>query len=177
MASFKLGVTGIPSSREPVDLHPELQKRRVALFAAYAAKYPNNPQPFLTQTFRNAADQNADYAKGRTTPPIGRQYKVTQAVAGRSLHNCYPSLAFDVAFKDADGEVDWKTIDFSEMGALARSVDLEWGISFGDKPHFQPYNNGQEYRWEEMAQGIEPIWTAYSPAPVAGQPVIAQEAA
>jgi peptidoglycan LD-endopeptidase CwlK len=155
MATFTIGDGSRPSSRLLSDLHPEMQVRCNALFAAYAAKYPDNPQPFLTQTYRNKADQNADYAKGRTAPGL----RVTNAVFGRSPHNAYPALAFDVAFKDANGTVDWKALDFSEMGALAASVDLEWGISFGDRPHFQPHNAGAEYRWEAMAHGSEPTFT------------------
>ena len=167
MVSFAIGTLGRPSSRLLSDLHPGMQKRCTALFAAYAAKYPNNPQPFLTQTYRNMADQNADYAKGRTTPgPV-----VTQAVFGRSLHNAYPALAFDVGFKDADGVVDWKTIDFTEMGALAASVDLEWGIHFNDRPHFQPRNGGDEYHWQLMAAGREPVWGSIATNSDFGEPV------
>ena len=158
MSTFTLGSNGKPSSRLPEDLHPEMIIRMDALFAAYLAKYPKDSQPFLTQTYRNFADQNKDYAQGRDN----HQPRITNARAGQSLHNSYPSLAFDVAFKDSKGGIDWHSALFDNLGALAPSVDLNWGgswHSFQDRPHFQPHNGGTLYTPLMMLQLQEPVWT------------------
>ena len=158
MASFTLGTDDTPSSRSLSDLHSRMQKRCLALFAMYEAKFPDASQPFLTQTYRNPADQNADFAK---VP------KVTNARAGQSLHNYYPSLAFDVAFKKADGSLDWDNTNFHNLGVLAPSVDLNWGgswHSFQDRPHYQPGNGNVMYSWENARDGVEPVWAGDQPA-------------
>ena len=171
MPSFKLGTNDIPSSREPIDLHPELQKRRVDLFALYKAKYPDASQPFLTQTYRNPEDQNTDFEK---------KPKVTNARAGQSLHNYYPSLAFDVAFIKSDGKtLDWNHSLFDNLGALAQSVDLNWGgswTSFQDRPHFQPLNGGNIYSWHLAQEGREPVWGTYTQPVPATPPASPNEA-
>src|SRR5690349_5519581 len=84
-----------PSSRNAADLHPELARRWLLASRAYNTANASGPQVFLTQTYRSPDDQAADYAKGRTAP--GKV--VTNAKPGQSLHNYYPALAFDVAFK------------------------------------------------------------------------------
>lgn len=143
-------------SRDPSLLHPELQKRLNLLFAAYLAKYPNAPQPKIAQTTRSAREQTEDYAKGRTTPgPI-----ITNAKAGQSLHNYQPGLAFDVFF-EVDGKYSTDESLYANLGALAPSVDLNWGGSWihsKDTPHFQPLNGGTLYTWEDAQANIEPLW-------------------
>ena len=162
MATFTLGADDQLSSRSINDLHPEMQTRQAVLFAAYAEKYPNNSQPFVTQTFRNPADQNTDFAK---VP------KVTNARASQSLHNYFPSLSFDVAFKNAFGAIDWTESLFDCLGSLAEPCDLNWGGSwhhFQDRPHFQPLNGGTLYSWENARDGVEPVWTSIVQQPIEG---------
>ena len=143
------------SSRDITDLHPELAKRWLEMAEAFKQKHPSLPQPFLTQTYRSAEDQNADYAKGRTVP--GKI--VTNAKAGQSLHNFYPALAFDVAFKDANGHVSWQQDLFNKLGAIGQSVGLGWGGAwhgtFHDYPHFEPPN----FTWHDAAAHTAPQWT------------------
>jgi len=143
-------------SRDPSLLHPELQERQELLFAAYLAKYPNAPQPKIAQTTRSAREQTEDYAKGRTTPgPI-----ITNAKAGQSLHNYQPGLAFDVFF-EVNGKYSTDESLYANLGALAPSVDLNWGGTWHhskDTPHFQPLNGGTLYTWEDAQAGTEPLW-------------------
>jgi|ERR1041385_3968202 peptidoglycan L-alanyl-D-glutamate endopeptidase CwlK len=138
------------ASRDVKDLHPELAKRWTQAKDRYAAKFPDLPQPFLTQTYRSSEEQAASYAQGRTTP--GKI--VTNAKPGQSLHNYHPALAFDIAFKK-DRQVYW-TIDlFKKFAATARWFGLEWGgdwKTFQDNPHFQVPN----YTWQMAKDGVEP---------------------
>ena len=137
-----------PSSTAPASLNFFTMK------ASFVAKYPTLPQPFLVQTFRSAADQNADYAKGRTAP--GKV--ITNAKAGQSLHNFYPSLAFDVAFKDAQGKLSWSQDLFTKLGAIGLQCGLGWGGAwtgtFHDYPHFEP----PHFTWHDAAAGKSPQW-------------------
>jgi peptidoglycan L-alanyl-D-glutamate endopeptidase CwlK len=54
----------------------------------------------------------------------------------------YPSKAFDIAFKKADGSLDWSANNFKNFAAIIKKVAplVEWGgdwKSFKDLPHFQ----------------------------------------
>jgi D-alanyl-D-alanine carboxypeptidase-like protein/LysM domain-containing protein len=94
----------------------------------------------VTQGLRTWAEQDALYAKGRTTKPIGPQYIVTKAKGGQSWHNF--GLAFDIAVLDAMGKADWDTSHpgWSIAARVGKSVGLEWGgdwKGFKDLPHFQ----------------------------------------
>jgi peptidoglycan L-alanyl-D-glutamate endopeptidase CwlK len=138
------------SSRSPRDLHPELAKRWALANDEFTKQYPELPQVFLTQTYRSDEDQAADYAKGRTKP--GKV--VTNARPGQSLHNYYPALAFDIAFK-VGNEVHWDISLFRQFAAIAKSLGLEWGGNwkhFKDNPHFQP----PKFTWQMAKQGKEP---------------------
>lgn len=152
------------SSRDVNDLHAELASRWLLLVEEFKKLYPSYPQPFLTQTYRSAADQNADYAKGRTAPG----HIVTNAKAGQSLHNFLPALAFDFAFRDATGHVDWsafkvdgKIVTVKELetivGTLAQNkYGLNWGDEFRDYPHIEP----RHYTWHDAALGKQPVFPA-----------------
>ncbi|WP_051304036.1 M15 family metallopeptidase [Calidithermus chliarophilus] len=146
-------VCGRPdSSRSEADLHPELAKRWRLAAAEYRRRFPDLPQPFLTQTYRSCADQNAAYAQGRTRPgPV-----VTNARAGESLHNYYPALAFDVAFQDGQGGFSCAEC-FNKFAGIAKFYGLAWGgdwTGLVDRPHFEPPN----YSWQKAAQGIPPTF-------------------
>jgi hypothetical protein len=85
---------------------------------------------------RTAAQQNALYAQGRTTPG----HIVTNARAGHSIHNY--GLAVDVVpyLSGQSGNVNWDegTPQFQAMVAALKAQGLVWG---GDwisiKDHFQ----------------------------------------
>lgn len=163
--------------REPVtgkekDLHPELLKRWRQAKAEYARRFPNLPEPFLTQTYRPPKRQAQLYAVGRGQP--GKPYSVagydviaptlneyprwaiiTNARPGESLHNYYPALAFDIAFRD--GKDGYSCAEcFSKFAGIAKFFGLEWGgdwVGFKDNPHFQPPG----YTWQMAKSGVEPF--------------------
>ena len=140
------------ASRDLKDLHPELVKRWKLAVEKYAEKYPDAPQPFLTQTYRSPEEQAETFAQGRTVP--GKI--VTNARAGQSLHNYQPSLAFDIAFKK-DRQVYWMMDLFKKFAAIAKRFELEWGgdwTTFQDNPHFQV----PHYTWQMAKNGVEPTF-------------------
>lgn len=140
----------VPTGKE-TDLHPELLKRWRQAKAEYARRFPNLPQPFLTQTYRSFEEQARLYAQGRTAP--GRI--VTNARPGESLHNYRPALAFDIAFQDGKGGYSCLEC-FRKFAGIAKFFGLEWGgdwQGFKDMPHFQPPG----YTWQMAASGLEPF--------------------
>jgi D-alanyl-D-alanine carboxypeptidase. len=140
------------SSRNAKDLHPGLATRWSAAAAEFKTTHPDLPTVFLTQTYRNVTDQMADYAKGRTKP--GKV--VTNAKAGQSLHNYYPALAFDIAFKKGN-TLYWDVSLFRKFATIAKRLGLEWGggwPNFKDNPHFQP----PKYTWKMAKQNTEPTF-------------------
>jgi LysM repeat protein len=98
----------------------------------------------VTQGLRTSEEQDALYAKGRTVPPIGKKFVVTNARGGQSWHNF--GLAFDIVVLDALGKNDWDVSHpgWAQAAELGKSVGLEWGgdwKGFKDMPHFQ-YTGG-----------------------------------
>lgn len=99
---------------------------------------------FIDQTYRSEADQNADYAKGRTAPgPI-----ITNAKYGQSPHNTTlpdgtaAACAFDFGIMGADGVCDWNPEDAAWKKAI--SIGEALGLISGstwhsikDNPHFE----------------------------------------
>lgn len=144
-------------SRDPKDLTLEMRVRWERSLAEWLATYPNDKVPFLTQTLRTNEEQNKLFAQGRTTP--GKV--VTNARAGQSLHNY--GHAFDIAFKDAKGKVDWEdTEPYSRFAAIAKRHGLAWGgdwKSFKDVPHFEPPN----YTWRNARAGQAPVFPKLTP--------------
>jgi hypothetical protein len=144
-------------------LHPVVAERGSQLLQRAAAE---GLTLVVTQGIRSFEEQNTLYAKGRTKPPIGRQYIVTKAKGGYSWHNF--GLAFDVVVLDSLGKEDWdyRHPGWALAGALGRSVGLEWGgdwPTFKDYPHFQYageltladcrtlYANGLDGIWSRLA--------------------------
>lgn len=145
------------SSRDPADLHPELARRWESARAEFTEKYSDLPEVFLTCTYRSRVDQAKSYAQGRTDP--GKI--VTNARPGQSLHNYYPALAFDIAFKRGK-ETFWDLPLFEKFAALAKPLGLEWGGDwqrFKDNPHFQPPN----FDWRMAAAGKKPVFSGEVP--------------
>lgn len=103
----------------------------------------------ITRTYTTNADQDALYAKGRTTSgPV-----VTNAKGGESWHNYGRAIDF-VLLIDLNGDgkyeqVSWDTYkdfdkdgkaDWNEVVEVAKSLGFEWGgdwKGFVDKPHIQ----------------------------------------
>ena len=94
-------------------------------------------EPFLTCTHRTNKEQDELYSIGRTKP--GK--KVTNAKAGQSKHNLMPSLAFDVAFKNPGGSLNWDVKLFKMLAEILKQVEpaIVWGGSWKmkDNPHYE----------------------------------------
>ena len=98
----------------------------------------------LTETYRSSADQDADYAKGRTTDGG----IITNARGGQSPHNCTTDIgapaskAFDFAIIADNGRLDWDASDAAWTTAISigESLGLVSGStwhSIKDWPHFE----------------------------------------
>lgn len=116
----------------------------------------------VTQGLRTFAEQDALYAKGRTSAPIGKRYLVTNARGGQSWHNF--GLAFDIVVLDAMGKFDWDASHpgWRKAAGLGKSVGLEWGgdwKAFKDLPHFQ-YTGGLTLAQcrQLYADGLSAVW-------------------
>jgi hypothetical protein len=86
----------------------------------------------VTSGYRTYKEQDALYAKGRTTSGA----IVTKAKAGQSSHNF--GTAMDVV-RIENGKAVWNS-GWEEIGKIGKSVGFDWGgewVSFVDKPHFQ----------------------------------------
>jgi peptidoglycan L-alanyl-D-glutamate endopeptidase CwlK len=69
---------------------------------------------------------------------------VTNAKAGQSPHNHFPSLAFDIVFTNQYGVKDWSESLFKEFAGVISEIDsrrrIIWGGNFEsikDLPHFE----------------------------------------
>jgi peptidoglycan L-alanyl-D-glutamate endopeptidase CwlK len=97
----------------------------------------------VTDGFRSSEEQNAIYAKGRTT----EGNVVTQVQGGHSYHNY--GLAIDFALRTKKGQVVWDMeydgnkngqSDWMEVVAIAKRLGFSWGgdwKNFPDYPHLQ----------------------------------------
>lgn len=156
-------------SRNPADLHPELRRRWEAAAAQWAAKHPEL-SVILTQGLRTHAEQDALYAQGRSKP--GKV--VTNAKGGQSMHNY--GLAFDVAFRDAKGKIDWDDLTpFRQFAAIAKANGLAWGGDWRrpDYPHFEAPGMTWQMAKAGVAPKFGPISTTEEQAvcPTCGRPM------
>lgn len=115
-------------------LHPTLIVKVKQIIAAMEAQ---GIEMRVVQGLRTYEEQNMLYAQGRTR----KGPKVTNAKGGQSYHNF--GLAADLCpFKD--GKPQWEHESaFGRLGAVCRSVGLEWGGNwprFPDRPHVQLEN-------------------------------------
>ncbi|MEY4564038.1 MAG: Peptidoglycan L-alanyl-D-glutamate endopeptidase CwlK precursor [Pseudomonadota bacterium] len=111
-------------------LLPEVQPLARALVQKAAQ---NGIQIKVISGLRSFAEQDALYAKGRTTAGP----KVTNARAGHSNHNF--GMAFDVGVFERSAYVP-DSPKYKAVGALGMDLGLEWGGSWTtivDQPHFQ----------------------------------------
>ena len=124
------------ASRDKKDLRPELVQAYEKAKEKYYSLYPNEPQPFITCTYRSGEEQNKLY---------NSKPKVTNAKAGQSPHNFNPSFAFDIGFIGANKQMDWSSKLFENFANCVKSVSdvTVWGggwKSFKDAPHFELKN-------------------------------------
>jgi len=103
----------------------------------YATMYPNDPQPFLTCSYRSNEEQAELYAQGRTKPG-----KIVTKLSKNGKHNVRPSKAFDIAFKDSKNKLHWDDEFFTKFAKFVAEFDssIVWGGTWKrlkDLPHFQ----------------------------------------
>ncbi|KAB8137927.1 M15 family metallopeptidase [Gracilibacillus oryzae] len=140
----------------PTNLHPLVEDARDQLIDE-AEKI--GISILITDGFRSSEEQEAIYAKGRTTEGS----IVTYAKAGESYHNY--GLAIDFAIQPNPGEAIWDMeydgnnngeSDWMEVVAIAKSLGFSWGGDFSqfkDYPHLQ-MNFGLSIR--ELKMGKRP---------------------
>ena len=119
------------ASRDKKDLRPELVQAYEKAVDEYKRLYPNEPQPFITCTYRSGEEQNKLY---------NQVPKVTNAKAGQSPHNYNPSFAFDIAFIGLNKKVVCTAKYFKMFADCIESDVVSWGgnfKSFVDMPHFE----------------------------------------
>lgn len=122
------------ASRDKKDLRLELVQAYEKAVEKYSALYPNEPQPFITCTFRSFEEQNKLF---------NSKPKVTNAKGGQSPHNYNPSFAFDIAFIGVNKKVVWTAKYFKMFADCIKSDVVSWGgswVSFKDAPHFELKN-------------------------------------
>ncbi len=124
------------ASRRKEDLRIELANAYDKAANEFHVQYPNEPQPFITCTFRSNEEQDKLF---------NSKPKVTNAKAGQSPHNFNPSFAFDIAFITVDKKVSWDDKLFKKFAAIIKqqSVLVDWGGDFKvfmDGPHFELKN-------------------------------------
>jgi D-alanyl-D-alanine carboxypeptidase/LysM domain len=129
----------------------------------------------VTQGLRTWDEQDQLYAKGRTVPPVGQAFIVTNAKGGQSYHNF--GLAFDIVVLDSVGKADWDTSHpgWNIAANIGKSVGLEWGGDFKsirDLPHYQYtgglsldqcrnlFPAGLQSLWAEVAKGDQQTFSA-----------------
>lgn len=123
------------SERNLATLHPDIQPRAAAFIGAaknLAAQRGLDVKCICG--LRTWAEQEALYAKGRTTPGA----KITNARGGYSFHNF--SLALDIGVFSKDGKTYHGSHPlYRELGPLGESLGFEWGgrWKFVDEPHYQ----------------------------------------
>lgn len=128
-------------------LHPKVRDEAKKAIEAAEDGFPKYMAIRVVQGLRTIAEQNALYAKGRTTPGP----KVTNAKGGSSYHNY--GLAIDFAIihdKNGDGvfeELSWDTVkdfdkdgktDWNEVVTQFEALGWAWGgkfRTFKDYPH------------------------------------------
>lgn len=97
----------------------------------------------VTDGNRTVAEQQALYAKGRTIPPIGKKYRVTNADGVKKKSNHQDGRAVDCTFLNAAGKPHWPSrylAPWDTFGARVRAAGLKWGGDFKsivDLPHVE----------------------------------------
>ncbi len=121
-------------SRLMEDLHLHLQDAYTSAESEFNQLH-GNVNVLRTCTYRNNAMQSVYFKK---------RPKISNANAGESPHNYYPSLAFDIAFLE-DKKLSYKAKYFKEFADIIKQKNdnITWGgdwTKFKDAPHFQLTN-------------------------------------
>ena len=123
-------------SRDLNDCEPQLAAAFLAIKHDYEAQFPGiELRPYVT--YRSPAEQQAEYAKGRTMP--GARVTNCDGVKTMSKHNSLPSRAIDV-FVQIDGKARWSPGLYIPLGPLALRHGVSWGghwKTFKDLDHLE----------------------------------------
>ena len=120
-------------SRDITMCHPELQEKAQRLIAECKKQ---GLMVKLGECFRSVAEQDALYAKGRTTS--GSIVTYAKGSSYSSMHQW--GIAFDIIRNDGKGAYYDSDGWFSKVGKIGKALGLEWGGDWSspvDKPHFQ----------------------------------------
>lgn len=134
------------ADRSLIDLHPHL----AVLLTKWEEATNATIAPYevgVSQTWRSWAEQDADYAQGRTTPG----HIITNARGGESPHNCTDdgtatgkpaAKAFDFFIIGPNSQLDWNAGHpcWQRAIAIGESLGLVSGSEFHsihDGPHFE----------------------------------------
>ncbi len=145
------------ASRRIEDLDPVLAYAFGKAEGEWKIKFAAFAQPFITCTYRPPAEQTALFNQPtdkKDNDGDGKideaDERVTNARAGKSAHNFLPALAFDIAFRNPNGSLDWDPDIFKAFSNLVmKTPGIVWGGSFKsikDAPHFE--RSG----WEQLAK-------------------------
>jgi hypothetical protein len=151
--------TGTLNEERLSRVHPILASRARSMIELCAL---SGVSILVTQGVRNWEEQDALYAKGRSTPPLGRKYFVTFAKGGESWHNF--GLALDIVVLNSVGKADWDTNHpgWRKAAEVGKSLGLEWGGDWKklkDLPHFQYIGDLSLPTCRELyPSGLPAIW-------------------
>ena len=124
-------------------LHPMVREEMKKIITECNTVLTGKAKVRITQGLRTFEEQNALYAKGRTSPGA----KVTNAKGGQSVHNY--GFAVDICLFIENKEVSWdmtkdwdndKIADWLECVAIFNKYGWDWGGNwkkFKDYPHFE----------------------------------------
>lgn len=119
--------------RKIEDLHPKLQD---LLYELKAECVKQGLKIGISECLRTVAEQDALYAKGRTTS--GSIVTNAKGANYSSMHQW--GVAFDFYRNDGKGLYENSDGFFEKVGKIGKSLGLEWGgdwKSIKDLPHFQ----------------------------------------
>lgn len=141
-------------SRSINDAHPILKDAYLKSKVQFEQMH-SHYTVLLTCTHRSNAEQDRLYRypyDGIDNDGDGlvdeKDEKVTNARAGQSKHNKYPSHAIDVAFKNnLTGKLSWSMALFKTFYDLMRSVNssIRWGANVRYGGHFRSMNDAPHY--------------------------------
>ena len=124
-----------------------LQKAWEKAGAEWAFKYPDLPVPFLTCTYRDNKEQDELYMMNKDNVDNDGDGKIDEsdewrssARGGQSKHNMKPAKAFDVAFKNKNGTLNWSTHLFEKFAIVIDAYGVKWGGNWKerkDRPHYE----------------------------------------
>jgi peptidoglycan LD-endopeptidase CwlK len=159
------------SEKNLATLRPKAQPHfRALLRALIAYATSHGLEVKIISANRTWAEQDALFAKGRTTPPIGKKFIVTNARGGQSNHNF--QIAVDIGlFKD--GKYLEESVHYKKVGALGEELGLEWGgrwKDLPDTPHYQIKTNKKVSVLRELVRtegwsALDELIPVFVPAP------------